>query len=318
MVQPLGHPLLSVVQLLGHQVLLCHPSNQPSHGSPVCHSVMSRSTSPRATHNAFHRAVLNIMTDFTVCVVSSWFFNEQSSSANCSTFCLWRLGACRSFLVNVIAYAFSEQNYYPDQCWLVINKWTRCKKTQEKLLPKSYIHTHTHIYIYIYIQSRNCIRKFYPWEVQHLTTNNSITVTSYERYGVSNHQILDCFFPTACSGRQPKIKYHGYWLWRGFTSADKWPVMRKTFPFSDVVMFISSNIDLCWLFLNPANHVKDVIIVAADLQLAQNGDNVKIYDGNEKTIGTRWFYSRNVMWCNSAQGLCISLSLHEIFLYILQ
>ena len=94
------------------------------------------------------------------------------------------------------------------------------------------------------------------------------------------------------------------------------PVVGRVFSFHDYVIFISSNVDLCWLFLNPAHHSEEVIIVAADLQLAQDGDNVKVYDGNGMDVyyhqypkhnrfntKCRLFYFNDVMWCYPRQHL---------------
>ena len=82
-------------------------------------------------------------------------------------------------------------------------------------------------------------------------------------------------------------------------SPHKEPITRKMLPFDDVNMnvigacFISSNADLCWVFLVPSNLKEEVIIIAADLQLAQDGDNVKVYDGNDNQSRRRLHSNRS-------------------------
>ena len=123
---------------------------------------------------------------------------------------------------------------------------------------------------------------------------------------------------TVCSGADQRKRQSSASLafvrgihWSPVDSPHKGPLTRKMFPFDDVNMnmigacvqdrcqrfitnnFISSNADLCWVFLVPSNLKEEVIIIAADLQLAQDGDNVKVYDGNDNQSRRRLHSNRS-------------------------
>ena len=42
-----------------------------------------------------------------------------------------------------------------------------------------------------------------------------------------------------------------------------------------------SNSNVCWVFMYPNDLLEEIIVIAAELQLAQDGDRVEVYDGKK-------------------------------------